>query len=155
MSFFWKDDFFFDKIDIFCKSIAGPVSDAKTHWMINWLQLLNQLNFVWRYIKVFKQNSSQLCLRNVQLLRTTLIWCWWRFTYTFCCSSNILGCTHGFWLFTLWFIEEHASFFFSQENEHRELTVLLFFQNAYAIFAHILQHFHEFQSNVAILPSVV
>ena len=29
MSFIWKDDdFFFAKIDIFCKSIAGPLSEA-------------------------------------------------------------------------------------------------------------------------------
>ena len=42
---------------------------------------------------------------------------------------------------------------FSQDNEHTELTVLLFFQNPYAIFAHILQHYHDFQSNVAIFHS--
>ena len=29
------------------------------------------------------------------------------------------------------------------------------FQKPYAIFAHILQHYHDFQSNVAIFPSVV
>ena len=29
---------FFAKIDIFCKSIADPLSEAKTHWMANWLQ---------------------------------------------------------------------------------------------------------------------
>ena len=81
MSFIWQDDFF-AKIGIFCKSIAGPLSEAKTHWMVNWLQLLNQLNFVWRHTKVFIQNSSQWCLRNVQLWRTTVTWCWWRFTHT-------------------------------------------------------------------------
>ena len=36
---------------------------------------------------------------------------WWRFKHTFCHSSNIIGCTHSFWLFTLWFIDEDASFF--------------------------------------------
>ena len=41
MSFIWKDDFFLE-----CKSITGTLSEAKTHWMVNWLQLLNQLNFV-------------------------------------------------------------------------------------------------------------
>ena len=81
---------FFAKIGIFCKSIAGILCEGKTHWMVNWLQLL-------------KQNSSQWCLRNSQLLRTTVNWC--------CRSSNILGCTHYFWLFTLWFIDEEASFF--------------------------------------------
>ena len=116
---------FFAKIAIFCKSIAGSLSEAKTHWMVNWFQLLNQLNFVWRHIKVFMQNSSQGCLRNVQLLRTTVNWCWWRFPHTYCHSSNILGCTHCFWLFTHWFIDEDASFFhfFSQDNENTELTV--------------------------------
>ena len=67
--------FFFPKIGIFCKSIVGPLSEAKTHWMVNWLQLLDQLNFVWCYAKVLMQNSSQWCLRNVQLLRTTANWC--------------------------------------------------------------------------------
>ena len=43
---------------------------------------------------------------------------------------------------------------FSQGNEHTELTVLLFLQNPYAIFAHILQHYHNFQCNVAIFPSI-
>ena len=44
---------------------------------------------------------------------------------------------------------------FSQDNEHTELTVLLFIQNSYAIFAYILQHYHDFQNNVAIFPSIV
>ena len=54
-------------------------------------------------------------------------------------------------------VDEDANFFkfFLQNNEHMELTVLLFFQNPYVIFAHILQHYHDFQSNVAIFPKVV
>ena len=103
---------FSGKIGIFCKSIAGPLSGAKTHWLISWLQLLNQLDFVWRHTKVFMRNSSQWCLWNVQLLRTTVNWCWWRFTHTLCHNSNILGCMHCFWLFTRWFIDEDASFFY-------------------------------------------
>ena len=100
------------KIDIFWKSIGGPLSEAKTHWIVNWLQLLNQLNMVeWRHTKVFMQNSSERYLRNVQLLRTRVSWCWWHFTHTLCRSSNILGCTHCFWLFTLCFIDKDASFF--------------------------------------------
>ena len=80
--------------------------------MVNWLQLLNHLNFVWRHTKVFMHNSFQWCLRNVQLLRTTMNWCWWRFTHTFCHSSNNLGSTHCFLAFhALWFIDEDASFF--------------------------------------------
>ena len=47
-----------------------------------------------------------------------------RFMHICCHSSNILGCTHCFWLFTLWLIGEDASFFFSfftQDNEHTEV----------------------------------
>ena len=44
---------------------------------------------------------------------------------------------------------------FSQDNEHMELTELHFSQNPYTIFAHILQHYHDFRSNVAIFPKVV
>ena len=36
MSFISKDDFF-AKIGIFCKSIAGPLSEANTHWIVNWI----------------------------------------------------------------------------------------------------------------------
>ena len=75
---------------IFWKSIAGLLSEAKTHWMVYWLQLLNQLNFVQRHTKVFMQNSSQWCPWNVQLLRKCEMH-----------SSNILGCMHCFWLFTM------------------------------------------------------
>ena len=86
MSFIWKGDFFFAKIGIFCKSIADPPSEAKPHWMVNWLQFLNQLNFVWRHTKIFMHNSSLWCLRNVELLRTTVNWWWW-------CASHTLSAT--------------------------------------------------------------
>ena len=124
---------FFAKIGIFCKSIAGPLSEAKTHWVVNWLHLLKQLNFVSRH--------------TIQLLRTTVS------GGTFCHSSNILGCMHCFWLFTLWFIDEDQTVL--SLFSHTALTVLLFVQNPYAIFAHILQHYHDFQNNVTIFPSVV
>ena len=53
--------------------------------------------------------------------------------------------------------DEDESFFhfFLQFNEHTELMVLLFFQNPFVILAHVLQHYHDFQSSVAIFPSVV
>ena len=44
---------------------------------------------------------------------------------------------------------------FSQDNEHTKLAVLLFFQNPYAIFARIMQHYYGFQRNVVIFPSIV
>ena len=140
--------FFFAKIGNFCKSIAGLLSEAKTHWVLNWLQLLNQLNFVWRHTKVFMQHSSQWCLRNDQLLRTTVNW--WRLTHTLCHTSNILAC---FWLFTLWFIDEDASFFhffrkitnirssrcFSSSKSRRQFSYT--FWNITMIFKVISQYF--------------
>ena len=98
---------FFAKIGVYCKSIAGPLSEAITHWMVDWLQLLNQMNFVWRHTKVFMQYSYQWCLRNVQLLRTTANWCWWHFTHTLSATAAIFW----FWLFTLWFVDKNATFF--------------------------------------------
>ena len=150
MSFICKDDIFC-KIGISCKSIVGPISEAKTPWMVNRLQLLNQLNFVWRHTKVFMQNSSQWI--DGELILMAL-------------HTHFLPQQQYFRVYALFlgfhdeFIDEDASFlhflsFFSQDNEHTELTVLLFFRNSYAIFAHILQHYHDFQSNVAIFTSVV
>ena len=43
---------------------------------------------------------------------------------------------------------------FSQDNKHMELMVLLFFQNPCVIFTHILQHYHDLQSNVTIFQRV-
>ena len=104
--------FFFSEIVIFCKSIVGPLSEAKTHWMVNWLQLLNQLNFVWRYIKVF---FCKIRLNDV----SEVFNCWERrwidvdgASHTLYATVAIfLGVRTVFWLFTLWFIYEDASFF--------------------------------------------
>ena len=68
--------FFFAKIGV--SRFAGPFSEAKTHWMVNWLHLLNKLDFIWSHTKVSMQNSSQLCFWNVQLLRT-VNWCFSHF----------------------------------------------------------------------------
>ena len=91
------------------------------------------------------QNLSQWCVRNVQLLHSSRH------------SNNILGRMNCLWLFTHWFIDEDANFFhfFHKITNIRCLTMLLFFQNPYAIFIQILQHYHDFQSNVAIFPSVI
>ena len=64
---------------------------------------------------------------------------------------------HCFWLFTLWFIDEDASFFhfFSQDNEHTELAVFLFFFKIFTLFfAHLLQHDHDFQYFPALLKRI-
>ena len=158
MSFIWKDDFFsFAKIGIFCKSIAGPLSEAKTDWKVSWLQLLNQLNFLWRHTKGFTQNSSQRCLRNVQLLKTTVNWCWDGASHALSATAAIFSGYTLFLAFHALVYRSGCQFLsrFSQDNEHMELTVRHFFQNPYAIFAHILQHYHDLQSNVAIFLSVV
>ena len=44
-----------------------------------------------------------------------------------------------------------VSFTFSQDNEHTEVTVLLFFKNQYPMFAHVLQYYHDFQNNITLL----
>ena len=76
------------------------------------------------------------------------------FSHTFSATAAIfLGVrTFGFWRFGLSMRILSLS---SQDNENTELTVLFFFQNPYAFFAHILQHYHDFQSNIAIFPSFV
>ena len=150
MSFTWKDDFS-PKIGIFFKSIACLLSEAKIHWMFDWLQLLNQLDFVCRHRKVFMQNSYQWCLRNVQLLRTT------QYSLVNGVIFSGIHTVFGFIRFGLSIMRIPVSFTFFRRyhNEHTELSVLLFIQNPYAIIVHILQHYHDFQSNVAIFPSVV
>ena len=54
---------FLAKIDIFCKSTASPLSEAKTHWMVNWLQFLNQLYFVWRHATWTSHRSHLILIR--------------------------------------------------------------------------------------------
>ena len=111
MSFIWKDDFFLPKL---ASSVSWPQAHLAKRKCIGWSIGFNYWTN-WTLYGVIRRSlckhSSQWCLRNVQLLRTTLNWWWWRFTPTFCHSSNILGCTHCFRLFTLWFIDEEASFF--------------------------------------------
>ena len=99
--------FFFTKIGIFCKSIACPVSEAKTHWMVNCYQLLNQLNFLCSLCKIRLNDVSKM----FNYWERRWIDVDGAHTHTFCHSSNIFGCMHCFWLFTLWFIDEDASFF--------------------------------------------
>ena len=131
MSFIWKDDFIFSASSVrwsqahlskrkrigwsigfnsWIKLIAGALIEAKTHWMVNWLQLLNQLNFYGVTPRCLSKNR----FNDVSDMSN----CWERrwidvdgFTHTFCHSSNILGCTHYFFLFMLWFINEDARFF--------------------------------------------
>ena len=149
ITFIWKYDFFCQNRHLMYVD-RRPLSEAKTHWLVNWLQLLNQLNFVWRHTKVFMQNLSQWCLRNVQLLGTTVNWCWRRLKHTFCHSSNILGCMHCFWLFTLWLIDEDARFF----HFFHKITNIRSWQ-CFSSSNICTQHYHDFQSNIAIFPSVV
>ena len=128
--------FFFVKIDIFCKLIAGALSEAKTHWMVGWLQLPNQLNFVWRHAKFVYMMSPRTSMNGDDLMLMAL--------YT-----NFLQQQQYSRVYAL-FLTFHALVYlwvcqfislFSQDNEHTEQTILLFFQNPYEIFAHILQHY--------------
>ena len=75
------------------------------------------------------------CLHNRQDQNELQQKRWFFFAKIVICCKSIAGplsrYTHCFWLFTLWFIDEDARFFhfFSQDNEHTEQTMLLFFQN--------------------------
>ena len=89
-----KRIFFFAKIGIFCKSIEGPLSESKTHWMSTGFNYWTN----WTLYGVISRSLCKIRLRNVQLLRTTVNWCWCRFTHTFCHSSKIPGCMYCFWL---------------------------------------------------------
>ena len=82
--------------------------------------------------------------------------CWWRYTLHFSTAAILLGVrtVFGFSRFGL-SLRMPVSFIFLLDKEHTQLTALLLFLIMYAIFAHILQHYHDFQSNVAIFPSVV
>ena len=66
MSFICKDDFFGQKPASFVsRSHVHIAKQKRIGWMVHWLQLLNQLDFIWRHIKDFMQNLSQWWLRNV------------------------------------------------------------------------------------------
>ena len=97
----------FVKIDTLCKSTAGPLSEANTHWMVNWFQLLNKASYQGLYVKFVWMMSPKCSIveNDGELMLMAL------HTHTFCYSSNILRCTHCFWLFMLRFIDEYASFF--------------------------------------------
>ena len=81
--------------------------------------------------------------------------CWERRWIDVNGASHTLSGTMAIFSAGLWMGMPVSFTFFSQDNDYMELMVLLFFQNPYAIFAHILQHYHDFQSNVTIFPSVV
>ena len=114
--------FFFAKIGIFCKSIAGPFSEAKT------LQLLNQLNFVWHHTKVFMQNllmmspKCSIVENDGELMLMTL--------HTDFLPqqqySRLYALFLAFYALVYRWVCQFLSLF-SQDNEHTELTVLLFF----------------------------
>ena len=123
MSFSCTDDFFV-KIAIFCKTIAGPLSEVKRHWMVNWLKLLNQLD-------VIPKPLYKIRLNNV----TEMFSCWERRWVDFDVASRPVSATAAIFsdvctvfVFGL-SVRMPISFTFSQHNEHTELTVLLFFQN--------------------------
>ena len=111
MSFIWKDDFFLSKT-------AFSSKRKRIGWSIGFNSWTN-----WTLYGVISRSLCNIRLNDVSemvnSLRTTVNWCWWRFTHTFCHSSNILRCRHCFWLFTLCFIDEDASFFHKKRTNIR------------------------------------
>ena len=78
ISFICKNNFFFfAKIGIFWKSISGALSEEKTHRMVNGLQLLNQVDFVWCHTKVIMQNTwiSQIKFQQACKFNYFSSWC--------------------------------------------------------------------------------
>ena len=124
---------------------------------IGWSIGFNSWTFVWRHTKVFMHNFSQWCFRisivenNGSHLMLIVLQTHFLSQQQYCRLYALFLAFHA--LVYRWGCQFLS--LFSQDNEHMELTMLLFFQNPYATFAHILQHYHDFQSNVAIFPSVV
>ena len=52
---------FFCRIMIFCNPNAGPLSETKTHCMVNWPQHLSQLNLVWHLYAKFISMMAPKC----------------------------------------------------------------------------------------------
>lgn len=69
--------------------------------------------------------------------------CWWRFMHTQQQFSRV---------YVLFFLL-HALFY--QWGYHTKVSLLLFLQNTYLIFARIRQRYQDFRSNVAIFPSIL
>ena len=140
--------FLFAKIGIFCKSIAGPLSEAKTHWMVNWLQLQNQLNFIWRYTKVFIQNDV-----------SEMFNCWERRWIDVDGTSRILSATAAIFsgARTVFGFSPVASFFhFFHKISNIRSWRWFSSSKIRTQFSHIFFNItYDFQSNVAIFPSVV
>ena len=91
MSFIPKDDLFFAKIGVFCKSIAGPLSEAKMHWIVNCMAS-------------YPRSLCKIRLKDV----SEVFNCWEHRSIdvvgasrTYCHSSNIHGCTQCFLRFGL------------------------------------------------------
>ena len=139
--------FFFAKVGIFCKSIAGPLSEAKTYWVVNWLQLLNQLSFVWlwrqglyaKFVSIMSRKCSIIENDDKLMLRALHPYFLPQKQYSLCVGF-------GFSRFGL--IDKVATFLYF----FHKITNI---RNPYAIFARILQHYDDFQNNVGIFPNVV
>ena len=158
MSFTWK-------IVFFLPNSASIVSRSHEHLAkrkrIGWSNGFNSWTN-WTMYGVISRSLCKICVTNVFEIFNCSIQmfnCWERRTLSateaiFSGVCTVFGSSR-FGLSMMVAVSFSFFFFFSKNNEHTVLTVLLFFQNPYTIFAHILQHYHDFQSNVAILPSVV
>ena len=138
---------FFAKVGIFCKSIAAK--RKRIGWSVGFNSWTN-----WTLFGVLPRSLCKISPNDVQLSRTMLMVLHVHFlsqqqysrVYALFLAFHALVYRWWWQFFSL----------FAKDNEHTELTMLLFFQNPYTIFAtHILQHYHDFQSNVTVFPSVV
>ena len=148
-----KYDFFFAKIGIFCKSIAGLLSEAKTHWMVNWPQLLNQLNFVWGHTKVFVSTMSQKCSiaeNDGELILMA--------SRTFSATAAIFQGVRTVFSFSRFGLSMRMKVFFHFFHKITNIRSWRCFSSSKICtqFSHsFCKHYYDFQSNVAIFPSVV
>ena len=112
ISFIWKDDFFFPKSAFSVgRSLTHLANRKRIGWSIgSWTN--------WALYGITPRSLYNIRLSDV----SEMFNCWERrwidvngashtLSVTFCHSRNILVCTYCFWLFTLWFIDEDASFF--------------------------------------------
>ena len=140
MSFIWKDDFFLPKSASSAIRLQAHLAKRKPiGWSIGFNSWTN-----WTLYGVISRSLCKMCLKDVAKMFN----CWERRFTTYFLPQQQYSRVYALFLVFYALVS-------SQDNEHTELTVFLFFQNSYAIIAHIVQHYHDFQSNVPIFASVV
>ena len=150
----------FEKM-IFLSKSASSLSRSQAHLAkrkrIGWSIGFNSW-IIWTLYCVIQRSLCKIRLNDV----SEMFNCWERL-WTDVDDAHFLPQQQYSWVYAL-FLAYHALVYrwgcqflalFSQDNEHTKLTIIVFFQNPYATLAHILQYYHNFQSNIAIFPGVV